>query len=483
MFKAPTPIIGDLIYFTTEVMFKFMKDLREALKLAERLRDIDKYNLHLKFKPYPKQQAFLDSNSKIKVFLAGNRVGKTWTASYEVTCHLTGVYPSGWKGIRFDRPVNIWVVGVSGVRVRDTIQEKLFGRIGQLGTGMIPKDVIHEDNILKKSGIPSAFDTVSIKHISGERSSVQFYSYDQNRDKFQGSSVDLVWFDEEPPLEIYNECKMRVLDCSGYILFTFTPLSGITELYDKLLTDPKIDKHTMTMDDAVHLNEDAINELLDGMSDSDKKARREGIATIGSGKVFQFEESDYVCEPFDIPRHWRRVGGLDVGVNHPTAAVAMAVDDEAGCLYFYREYSKTGGDPVSHAAVLKKWGIEFAADPSTWNRSIATVESPAKIYIDEGLRIFKANNNIEASIHKIRSLIGQGKFWVFSNLTNLIREFRMYRDKGGENGKLNIYKLNDDMIDACRYCTLAADKATVNGMRIESPIITETWKPVSPYGY
>lgn len=32
------------------------------------------------------------------------------------------------------------------------------------------------------------------------------------REKLQGASLDYVWFDEEPPEDVYDECYMRVID-------------------------------------------------------------------------------------------------------------------------------------------------------------------------------------------------------------------------------------------------------------------------------
>ena len=38
-----------------------------------------------------------------------------------------------------------------------------------------------------------------VKHSSGGNSTLGFKSYDQGRTKWQGETLDFVWFDEEPP--------------------------------------------------------------------------------------------------------------------------------------------------------------------------------------------------------------------------------------------------------------------------------------------
>jgi hypothetical protein len=48
-------------------------------------------------------------------------------------------------------------------------------------------------------GVADAIDSVLVKHVSGDPSTIGFKSYDQGREKWQGETLDAVWFDEEPP--------------------------------------------------------------------------------------------------------------------------------------------------------------------------------------------------------------------------------------------------------------------------------------------
>ncbi len=468
-----------------------MQDMQDALKLLESLKEKRSTNALKYIEHYPEQWEYLSDSRRQVVLFGGNQTGKSRTGSAEVAYHATGVYPKDWTGIRFKGPVKIWVAGESSVRVRDTIQEKLFGEFGQYGTGMIPRDAIVNDqqksgfDLLMKAGIPQAIDIARVKHRSGGYSSIQFFSYDQGRDKFQGSSVDIIWFDEEPPEDVYNECKMRVIAKSGYIRFTFTPLGGVTALYDGLMHDEAVGKHYLPMSSAKHLKEEDKEALLKGYSESERQAREMGVATVGSGKVFQFNEDEYVCEDFEIPRHWRRIGGLDVGLDHPTCAVAVAIDDEGGCVYVYKEYKKAGATPLLHTTHLRNWGLEFATDPHAFDRAIGTGVSAATIYEDDGhgLKLFRAAagpGSVEASINKMRAYIGSGRLYIFKTCKDLIEEMRLYRtDKNGK-----IYKHNEDCIDALRYSFMSIDKATIDGRRKASDDFTiEEWKPSSKYGY
>lgn len=185
---------------------------------------------------YPKHLEFFRAGAehRERLFLAANRVGKTEGAGgYETTLHLTGNYPDWWEGRRFAKPVRALVAGDTAKTVRDIVQKKLMGAPGAIGTGLIPGDAIIRTTA--KSGVPDAMDSVTVKHSTGGESHLTFRSYDQKREAFQGDEQDVVWLDEEPPLDIYGECLMRTMTTNGFVMLTFTPLKGWSEVVKAFL--------------------------------------------------------------------------------------------------------------------------------------------------------------------------------------------------------------------------------------------------------
>lgn len=55
-------------------------------------------------------------------------------------------------------------------------------------------------------------------------------SYDQGRQKWQGETLDFLWCDEEPPIDIYMEGLTRTNATNGIIWLTLTPLLGMSEV-------------------------------------------------------------------------------------------------------------------------------------------------------------------------------------------------------------------------------------------------------------
>jgi phage terminase large subunit-like protein len=161
--------------------------------------------------------------------MAANRVGKSVVGAYETTLHLTGEYPHWWEGRRFDRPIDAWAAGDTSETTRDIVQLALLGPPGDFGTGLIPwRKLCGEPR--PKLGITDSIDTVAVRHASGGNSTLGFKAYDQGRRKFQGTARHVVWLDEEPPADVYDECLLRLMTTNGIMLCTFTPLQGLSEV-------------------------------------------------------------------------------------------------------------------------------------------------------------------------------------------------------------------------------------------------------------
>ena len=169
--------------------------------------------------------------------MAGNQLGKTVAGSFEWAMHLTGKYPDWWQGRVFDLPVRLWAAGETRVSTRDTVQKLLIGepeKEEEWGTGAIPGDDLKDWS--RAMGVANALDSVTVKHVSGGSSTLLFKAYEQGRGKWQGDTLHGVWFDEEPPLDIYTEGLTRTNATNGLVMLTFTPLKGMSDVVQMFLT-------------------------------------------------------------------------------------------------------------------------------------------------------------------------------------------------------------------------------------------------------
>ena len=65
-------------------------------------------------------------------------------------------------------------------------------------------------------------------------------AYQQGRGSFEGTEQDLVWLDEEPPMDVYTEALIRTMTTDGMVIMTFTPLEGMSDVVMSFLEDGKM---------------------------------------------------------------------------------------------------------------------------------------------------------------------------------------------------------------------------------------------------
>ena len=175
-----------------------------------------------------------------RCFMAANRVGKTVSGAVEMAYHLTGGYPTWWQGRRFTAPVRAWAAGKTNETTRDILQRELLGDVEGSGstkrlsgTGTIPGALL--GTITWRQGVADLTDTVKVRHTSGRWSLLGLKSYQQGRGAFEGTAQHVIWFDEEPPEDVYGEALTRTMTTKGLIYITFTPLEGISAVVRSFL--------------------------------------------------------------------------------------------------------------------------------------------------------------------------------------------------------------------------------------------------------
>jgi phage terminase large subunit-like protein len=210
----------------------------ELVSLLEERAKRERRNRLKAYRPYTKQREFhaAGAEHRERLLMAGNQLGKTYSGAAEVAFHLTGLYPDWWDGRRFEKATRWWAGSKTGEVTRDGVQRLLVGEPkdeSRWGEGFIPHACLVDWS--RRQGVPDAIDSVLVQHVSGESSTLGFKSYDQGREKWQGETLDGVWFDEEPPVDIYMEGLTRTNATGGLVFLTFTPLLGMSDVVSMFL--------------------------------------------------------------------------------------------------------------------------------------------------------------------------------------------------------------------------------------------------------
>ena len=435
--------------------------------LAEQKLRFDRTKL-TRYKPYPKQREFHALRVRERLFVAGNQLGKTLAGAAETSMHLTGEYPDWWDGRRFDKPVIVIAGSESSELTRDGVQRLLVGppdREDEWGTGFIPYGAIRDRT--RKMGVANALDTVTVAHSSGGFSTLYLKSYDQGRSKWQANTVDFVWFDEEPPEDVYFEGITRTNATKGSVMVTFTPLKGMSSVVARFFLEDSADraKVTMTIEDAEHFTPAERKTIIDGYPAHEREARTQGIPTLGSGLIFPVLEESIVVTPFEIPKIWPQIGGMDFGYDHPFGAVRLAWDRDSDTVYVTANYRERQMTPIIHAAALRPWGewLPWAWPHDGLQHDKGSGEQLAKQYRDQHLKTLPeratfedGTNGVEAGISDMLQRMQTGRWKVFSTCGEWLEERRLYHRKDGK-----IVKERDDVMSASRYALMCLRFATV----------------------
>jgi phage terminase large subunit-like protein len=415
---------------------------------------------------YPKHLDFFGAGADYdeRLFMAANRVGKTVAGAFETTCHLTGDYPAWWPGWRAEGPTEGWACGVDSKTTAEIVQGVLIG--WNEPHGMIPEErIVHKT--AARGGSAGAIDTVWVRHRSGGNSKLGFKSYQQGRESFQGTAKHFIWWDEEPPMDVYTEGRYRLLTTKGRSLMTFTPLLGRSEVVNSFydLTDEERREHSKCViqagwKDVPHLDEAAKTTLIRNTPAYQIKARTEGEPSLGRGAIYPFPEDQILIDPFQIPKYWPRAYGLDVGWER-TACIWGAMDPSTTAVYLFDEYYEQGGPhnaPRNHSAAIQsrgKW-IPGVVDPASAYHQLQPFDSL-------GLDLSHADNNVEAGILAVFELLATGRLRVFASCPNWFSKFRKYqRVESFPNKPL---KRDDHLMDATRYLVVSGRER----MRTEPP--------------
>lgn len=410
-------------------------------------------------KKHRKQIAFHKCKKRNRWVFGGNRSGKTECGAVEAIWIARGIHP--YRPNRKD--VFGWVVSLSQQVQRDVAQSKILH--------YLPAEWIADITMLsgrKDSPSGGVIDQIKIKNVFGGISTIGFKSCDQGREKFQGSSLDFVWFDEEPPKDIYEECVMRVMDKRGDIFGTMTPLKGMTFIYNEIYlnrkNNPEVWCEFMCWDDNPFLSKKEIK-LLEGALDSHSlDSRRYGKFSSGEGLIYpEFDPAVHVIPPFKVPPEWQDNISIDPGLNNPLSAHWYAVDYD-GNVYVVAEHFAAGRDIDFHVRSIKdicraigwrddgKGRYSALIDSAASQRTLASSKSVAELFCDGGIMVdTKVDKDVFAGICRVKEYLkwGNGKadIYIFDTCRNMIEEFLTYSWAAGDIPK----KVDDHCMDELRY--------------------------------
>ncbi len=410
------------------------------------------------YEPHEKQLRFHSSLAKTKLYIGGNRSGKTVGGVLEDYWWLTGTHP-----------------------FRETPPPPVRGRLVCVD---FPNGW---EKIIKPTLLqwfpPSCFINGSFSESWNARyriltlangSTMDIMSYDQDLEAFAGASRHFIHCDEEPPSAIYKENKARLIDTGGSVWLTMTPVEGYTwvaeQIYEPFQQNglsSGADVIEVDMTENPFLGRNEIDDFLSGLDDDEIKARKEGKFVQVGGLVYKdFNIERHVIKRVErIPNNWRVISSLDHGYNHPTAWLFHAVSPN-GTIVTFAEHYRSEWTISQHVAAIreieKEFGVRpdlYTGDPAIRQRSAINGNSILLEYSLKGIPVKPSNNDVKTGIARVTDYLRTGRWYITENCPNLIREMRKYKWKTRESRKLQEkhgsydepHKKDDDAVDSARY--------------------------------
>lgn len=462
--------------------------LNDLLQLAveEFDRSISQPNI-LSYVPYPEQQRFHESEAEGRYIAGGNRGGKTDAIVVEAIWLATNTHPYR------ERPT-AW--GHRAIQLRFIVVDVEKG-VNQI---ILPKlKRWTAASMLIDGSFDKSWNSQGLIFTFANGSTIDFLTHGMELDKHGGVPRHAIFFDEEPPQNIFNENMMRLIDYDGWWVIAATPVRGMGWTFD-LLWEPvenaikndephEVDIFTLSAAKNPYLKAQDRTRFMVGMSKEEREIREEGKFVARAGLVFpQFAIETHVidADAFGLPpKNWEWYSSADVGWRHPTAWLWHAVSPNGDIVTFAEHYASEM-TVAEHAVVLREREASFhrtaepirIGDPAMKQVTGAVGTSYLAEYANEGFYI-----GVEGIPHDV--MIGVEKMqqyfrvqpktgwgtnrprWVISsNCVNLIRELKKlrwaayasekvaYEMKGQE----KIHKKDDDAFDSARYfATLMPD--------------------------
>lgn len=305
-------------------------ETEEIIELLGRLEEAESYrikNFGLEaYIPNAPQYKVHRSQAKIRLFCAGNRIGKSTCGATELAFHVTGRYPEWFpQGQRYKGPIKAVISATDFPIVRKVIQPKL--------EAFLPRG-----EYKMKRTAQGYLSHLEVKHVNGGVSTVDILTSEMKDMSYESADWDFAWCDEPQNQYKWTALQRGLVDRGGRTLVTFTPLTEPwmkEDLIDKA-DGVRIDVITGTMHDNTQdikgnqiLNPDIVKDFEDSIPEDMRNTRIYGNFYHMRGVVYkEFGEAhidpDFV---YDKKRRLPVVCVLDPHDRNPHHLVWYFIDE------------------------------------------------------------------------------------------------------------------------------------------------------------
>lgn len=429
-----------------------MSDFLELF--SAKLKDAAKKPNMLAYRPNSETHANFHKSDKVgRILRGGNRSGKSVAGVVETAWRATGRHPYQKT---HELPIKARIVTVD----RDAGMKQII--LPLLQQWIPPSE-------LKNGNWTDSWNQSDKVLRLRNGSEIEIKTHQQEVESFAGVPRHFIWFDEECPQAIFNECRLRLIDYDGSWIMTMTPVEGMDWIYDRFIVTKAKNVAMFEVDitDNPHLNKRALELLDDDLDDEEKQIRRQGLFVPKGGLVInQFDHGRHIIAGGrDIPSNWTVYMSMDHGYNNPTAVLWHAVSPRGEVVTFKEHYQRLL-TVNQHAKIIKEMEKKMdrtpsirMCDPAMKQRTAETGTSAFKLYRDNGINLVPAGRDVQGRLNKMNEYLENDMWHITQDCPNTLKEIRSYSYKIYHTAKIadrsnkreEPNKKNDHAMDACGY--------------------------------
>lgn len=469
--------------------------LAEALELLHELQTLEtiyETNKIVTYRPLQRldgQDFHADDRFAIRLVLGSNRSGKSVAGCAEAIAHSIGYrpwlpqdHPNHIVRLCDGQPIPVPNVGrIIAQDFEQAIRQTVWPKIEEWAPKHMIKRVIRSPR-----KVPQVIEWTN-------GSTIYLMSNDQDDMAFEGPNGHWVWADEPIDYKKYVGLKRGLIDFSGHMWMTMTPLAQpwIADVIMARANEPDSGARTYKFsvwdnctENGGYLTREAIEEFLADLREDELEARLHGNFLHLAGRVFKEWEPrpPYWIDPFKIPVHWPRVCLIDPHTRKPIAVLWLAISPDNQVFAYRSLYDpklrtvKQVAERIKH---LEGWAERTVPTAQSEPVVMRIIDSSANekergsglsiktMLHNEGIYCQDAQKrNAQAGYDSIHDALHRGPYeWgepaivVFNTCHHVKQNFENFcydewgsnkqRDLRGE--KDAVRKAHDDFIDLLRY--------------------------------
>lgn len=410
--------------------------------------------------PQSHQYAFHEDPHTFVGNFGGYGSGKTLTSREEIYKHI------------FITPHGTSLIGANvGSQYEQTIKREIEGDlpkafIKRVNTQKSYMDLINDHRVMYRPyDDPDKLRSYNLtSFLIVEASEVKRESFTQLKTRLRNTAATVPLTDEGGNIvykTLKNGVKVPVIDhiwTKGII--ESNPSAGWIK-NDVLTVSEEIHKHGEIVDEydvdpdradpaiSTHVTSTSANEFLpDNFIAQNVKNKPlwwvnryiYGSFLYAEGKVYP-RSGSCVIDPFEIPKHWKRIVAFDYGLADDAVFIAGAVDMEKGILYIYDECRTNDNNVETLAGLFHEftkdipvggWICPPIIDPKSGPKRDYDKKSLSDHFLDYGISFIPGFINVDARIFRLNTYFESGKLKIFRNCKALIQELDNYKFRADE---------------------------------------------------